>query len=93
MGDLLIARPLDLTRSLATIVNVGAFAGAAAAVAALGMGALAASLPPRGGAAERTGMVPKRKGEKSPHLTFQATSLAAALGGVRGNHVFARLSF
>jgi hypothetical protein len=114
MGDLLIARPLELTRSQATIVNIGAFAGAllgvaipvvaksdnvpfifgaAATGAALGMGALAASFPPRGGAAERTGTLPQQKGENSSRLSFQPTSLAAALGGVRGNHVLARLSF
>jgi hypothetical protein len=112
-GDMLLARPFDLTRSQANIVSIGAFAGAlvgvaapvlagsdspvfifgaAATGAALGMAGLASSFPTGGTTARRSASV-HRERDGSARFAVRLDGLAQALGGVRGNHVLARLTF
>jgi hypothetical protein len=114
VGDVMIARPLNLTRSQANILNVGAFAGAlvgvalpvlaraentgvlfgaAAGGAVLGMAGLAASFPESAEAERRVGRLPQARRDTGPSFSFQPASLAAAFGGIQGNHVVARLTF
>ena len=112
-GDMLLARPFDLTRSQANIVSIGAFAGAlvgvaapvlarsdspvfifgaAATGAALGMAGLASSFPTGETTARRSSSV-HRERDGSARFAFRLDGLAQALGGVRGNHVLAQLTF
>jgi hypothetical protein len=112
-GDVLLARPFDLTRSQANIVNIGAFAGAlvgiaapvlarsdspvyifgaAATGAAIGMAGLASSFPTPDATAQRSGRVQHERDEGA-RFAVRLGGLAQTLGGVRGNHVLARLSF
>jgi len=112
-GDVLLARPFNLTQSQANIVNIGAFAGAlvgvavpvlaqsdnqvflfgaAATGAAIGMAGLASSFPSRDAVPQRTGSV-RQKRDGSARFAVRLDGLAQALGGVRGNHVLARLTF
>ena len=65
--------------------------GSAAAGAAIGMGLLAGSFPQ--GASRRASAIPGAKSRTDAHFNFQPSGFAAALGGVRGNHVLARLTF
>ena len=113
VGDRLLARRYDLTRSQSMLLNVGAIAGglvgvafpvlgssddatvvfgSAAVGATLGMGAVARTFRSNT-AARRVGSASSKPSENGTRFTFQPSSLAAAAGGIRGNHVLGRLSF
>jgi hypothetical protein len=116
LGDRIFARRVDLSESQASILNVGAGAGAligaaipivagsdngaatlsAAAIGAvLGASIMTASFNLGDVAAPRGANRFRSFGDagRVPRLNIISTSLAAALAGVPGRHVLARLTF